>query len=111
MRSLDAAVPRVEAFYLSRQQEVMFHFFAVCVGRIERFLEVASKAAGHYIPQSDRELLATFRLLRDYYEHMEDTLPGRKNCNADESEEKRDGKFFYACRGLGGCERPDRPEW
>jgi hypothetical protein len=93
MRSLDAALPEVEASYLAGQQEVMFHFFAVCVGRIERFLEIAAKAAGHKIPQEDRELLAGFRELRNYYEHMEDELPGRKSYNAAEAETERDGTF------------------
>ena len=71
----------------------MFYFFAVCVGRIEKFLEVAAKAAGHKIPKDDRQLLATFRELRDYYEHMENELPGRKSYNPAEAEEERDGQF------------------
>lgn len=44
-RSLDAAMPLVKAGYLAGRQEVDFHFFAVCAGRIERFLPIAAKAA------------------------------------------------------------------
>lgn len=93
MRSLDAAQPLIEASQLAGRQEVMFHFFSVTVGRIERFLGIAAKAAGHKIPKEDHKLLATFRELRDYYEHMEDELPGRKNYRADEHEEEREGEL------------------
>lgn len=78
LQSLDAAGPLVLASHLSGRQEVDYHFFAVCAGRIERFLPIAAKAAGYKVPKEDRELLAPFRTLRDYYEHMEDRLPGGK---------------------------------
>lgn len=92
-RSLDAAMPLVQASHLAGRQEVDFHFFAVCVGRIERFLPIAAKAAGHKLPMADRELLATFRPLRDYFEHLEDRLPGRKNYDPVASEEEVDGNW------------------
>lgn len=79
MESLDAAEPLVSASYLAGRQEVDYHFFAVCVGRIERLLPIAAKAAGHRVLREDQELLRTFRPLRDYYEHLEDRLPGGKN--------------------------------
>lgn len=79
IESLDAAKPLALASHLAGRQEVDYHFFAVCVGRIERLLLIAAKAAGHKVPRADGELLSAFRPLRDYYEHLEDRLPGRKN--------------------------------
>ncbi len=92
-RSLDAAMPLVLASHHAGRQEVDFHFFAVCVGRIERFLPRAAKAAGYKIPKADRDLLATYRPLRDYYEHLEDRLPGGKCYVEAEAEEEREGEW------------------
>lgn len=79
LQSLEAANHLVMAAHLAGRQEVDFHFFAVCVGRLERFLPLAARAAGDKIPKEDRALLAPFRKLRDYYEHLEDRLPGGKS--------------------------------
>lgn len=90
-KSLEAARPLVLASHLASRQEVMFHFFAVCVGRIERFLDIAARSAGHKLPADDRKLLRTFRALRDYYEHMEDRLPGGSNDDESVDELDREG--------------------
>lgn len=91
MRSLDAADSIVMAGHLAGRQEVDFHFFAVCVGRIERFLPIAAKSTGYKVPNVDRDLLSPYRALRDYYEHMEDRLPGGKNYDLAASEEDHNG--------------------
>lgn len=79
IESIEAVHPLVKASHLSGRQEVDFHFFAVCVGRIERFLPIAARASGYKIPKEDRDLLQSYRWLRDYYEHLEDRLPIGKN--------------------------------
>lgn len=56
LESLEAANHLVRAAHLAGRQEVDFHFFAVCVGRLERFLPLAAKATGHKVPQEDRAL-------------------------------------------------------
>ncbi len=91
--SLDAANPLMLATHYAGRQEVDYHFFAICVGRIERFLPKAAKAAGHTILEVDRDLLATYRPLRDYYEHLEDRMPGGSKYAAAEAEEERDGEL------------------
>lgn len=93
LRSLDAVGPREMASHLSGRQEVDYHFFAVCVGRIERFLPIAAKAAGYKLPKEDREFLAPFRSLRDYYEHFEDRLPGGKNDDEAGTESQDDREW------------------
>ncbi len=85
--------PSLRATMLAGQQEVTFHFFVVCVGRIERFLPIAARAAGHRIPQADRDLLAPYRLLRDYYEHLENRLPVGTHHAEVVTEEERDGEW------------------
>lgn len=92
-QSLDAAEPMVLAAQLSGEQEVMFHLFAVCVGRIERLLPIAARAAGYKMPKVDRDLLASFRPLRDYYEHFEERLPGGKNQAEVVREVEENGKW------------------
>ncbi len=93
MQSLDAARLLLMANHLAGRQEVDFHFFAVCVGRIERLLPIAAKAAGYKIPIRDRELLASYRPLRDYYEHLEDRLPGGRKYPESEVEREQDGEW------------------
>ena len=94
-QSLDAAAPLVMASHLAGRQEVYFHFFAVCAARIERLLPIAARAAGYKIPKEDRELLAPYRTLRDYYEHLEDRLPGGKNYVVSASETEADGEWRF----------------
>lgn len=98
LESLDAVEPLVMASHLSGWQEVDFHFFAVCVGRIERFLPIAARAAGYKIPREDRDLLAPYRALRDYYEHLEDRLPAGKHY--DEGAETHDEREWRVRIGL-----------
>ncbi len=93
MESIEAAESFVLAAHLAGWQKVDFHFLAVCVGRIERLLPIAARAAGYKIPKGDRALLGSYRPLRDHYEHLEDCLPGGKNYAAAESEEEVDGKW------------------
>lgn len=68
---------RGEANFLSGQQLMTFHFFAVCVHRISKLLPVACKAAGYKLPLEDRQMLESFEELRHVFEHFEDELPGR----------------------------------
>lgn len=91
--SLEAAKPAVLAAHLSGRQEVTFHFFAVCVGWIERLLPIAARAAGFKVSKPDRDLLATFRPLRDYYEHLEERLPGGKYQNEVVTEKENAGEW------------------
>jgi hypothetical protein len=72
---------------------VAFHFFVVAVGRIERLLPFAAKAAGYKISKDDLELLRSYRPLRDYYEHSEDHFPGRRNSAKVVTKEERYGTW------------------
>ncbi|MDQ3692495.1 MAG: hypothetical protein M3464_02550 [Chloroflexota bacterium] len=92
--SLDAVQPAIMAGHLIGQQEVSFHFFAVCVGRIERLLHLASRAAGHTFRPADQALLHPYRQLRDYYEHLDERLPGGGNYAPADHEEERDGQWY-----------------
>lgn len=76
---LAAAGFLVQADRLAGIQEVTWHFFAICVGRIERYLPLVTRPAGYRMSQADKEVLASFRPLRDYYEHLEDHLPAAKS--------------------------------
>lgn len=83
----------VMATHLSGRQEVTFHFFAVCVGRIERFLPIAAKAAGYKIPKAQLGLLAPYRLIRDHYEHLEERLPVGTKYDKATAEYEEDGEW------------------
>lgn len=91
--SLDAAKVIVMSDHLLGQRELTLHFFAVCVGRIERFLPIVARAAGYRIPQADLNLLAAYRPLRDYYEHLENRLPGGSAAAEAVTEEEDDERW------------------
>lgn len=91
--SAEAAKYLVEATYLAGRQEVDYHFFAVCVGRIERLLLLVARTAGYKIPLADKELLASYRALRDYYEHLEDRLPSGKRYDEALGEIEQNGEW------------------
>ncbi len=60
-------------------QEVTVHFFCNCVMHLHKLLQKATAGAGHVIPQNDLEVLNAYRDLRNYYEHIENRLPGHVN--------------------------------
>jgi hypothetical protein len=73
-----AAAFRVTAGRLAGMQEVAIHRFANAIQRIRVFLRAAVKTSGYKLPLPDRELLGIYEDLRDYYEHLEERLPGGK---------------------------------
>lgn len=89
----DAAYPMTLSAHLAGRMEVDNHFFAVCVGRIERFLPKAARAAGHKISKEDLELLGTFRPVRDHYEHFDERLPGGDKYSVAASESEENGRW------------------
>jgi uncharacterized protein (UPF0335 family) len=91
--SLQGVMPLVRAVHLAGRQEVDHHFFAVCVGKIERLLPMAARITGYKIPLADRQLLASFRTLRDYYEHLEDRLPSGAKYDPTKSEQEQNGEW------------------
>lgn len=66
-----------QAIRLSGDQEVTFHFFAICVVQIARLLPMVAKAAGCKIGKADLDILLAFEPLRDYFEHLDQRLPGK----------------------------------
>lgn len=75
----EAALARVKAPILAGKQEVVYNFFCVSVQRICSFLRIAADAVGYQIPQPDLEFLDEFRHLRNFYEHWDERLPGKRN--------------------------------
>jgi hypothetical protein len=67
-----------KAFTLAGQQEVTWHFIAVCASQIGRLLPVAAGAVGSAVPAEDVAFLDTFRVLRNHFEHLDERLPGRE---------------------------------
>lgn len=72
-----AATAYGESVMLSSYQEVTFHFWSICVTRISRLMKVAARHTGYKLPEEDRDLLESYRPLRDYFEHLEDEVPGK----------------------------------
>lgn len=66
-----------ELTMLSGLQEVTFHYFAICVAAIDGLLPEAARAAGYKVPKPDKDVLHSYVPLRDYFEHMENRLPGK----------------------------------
>ena len=57
-------------------QEVTVHFFSNCVMHLHKLLKKAATGAGYQIPDADLAVLNAYRDLRNYYEHIENRLPG-----------------------------------
>lgn len=62
-------------------QEVAIHFFCNCVMHLHKLLKKAAEGAGYEIPEEDLNILNAFRDLRNYYEHIENRLPGHVNAH------------------------------
>lgn len=67
----------VHVSFLSGMQEVTYHFFAICVMAIDGLLPLVARATGYKIPPADKAVLAAYKPLRDYFEHIEDRAPGK----------------------------------
>jgi hypothetical protein len=73
-----ATALRVTAGRLAGMQEVAIHRFASAIERIAVLLPIAAKTSGYKLSAKDRALLNNYIDLRDYYEHLEERLPGGK---------------------------------
>jgi hypothetical protein len=73
-----AAAFRVTAGRLAGMQEVPIHRFASAIERISVLLPAATKTSGYKLSAQDRAFLENYIALRDYYEHLEERLPGGK---------------------------------
>jgi hypothetical protein len=69
---------RVMIGRLAGMQEVAIHRFASAIERISVFLPAATKTSGYELSTKDRDFLKNYVALRDYYEHLEERLPGGK---------------------------------
>jgi hypothetical protein len=78
---------------LSGMQEVSFHLFASCVSQIERLLPTATRVTGTHIASDDRSLLRSFTILRNYFEHLDQRLPGRKFESASVTESRNNDEW------------------
>lgn len=72
-----AVMARTRSIHLSGLQEVTFHFFAVSVTAIADLLPLIERASGYRVPVADRDVLAAYRPLRHYFEHLEERVPGK----------------------------------
>lgn len=73
------ALANAVAIHNSGLQEVAIHFFCNCVMHLFKLLEKAAEGAGYEIPEQDLAVLNAYRPLRNYYEHIENRLPGHAN--------------------------------
>ena len=71
-----AATYRVTTGRLAGMQEVAIHRFASAIERISVLLPAATKTSGYKLSAQDRAFLENYTALRDYYEHLEQRLPG-----------------------------------
>jgi hypothetical protein len=71
-----ATAYRVTVGRLAGMQEVAIHRFASAIERISVLLPAATKTSAYKLPAQDRAFLANYIALRDYYEHLEQRLPG-----------------------------------
>jgi hypothetical protein len=67
---------RVTVGRLAGMQEVAIHRFASAIERISELLPAATKTSGYKLSAQDRAFLRNYIALRDYYEHLEQRLPG-----------------------------------
>lgn len=77
-KNVEAASHYVMATQLAGEQEVIVHFFVIAVGRIDRALRNIAAVTGYEIENTDSSTLVGYRDLRNYFEHMENELPGGK---------------------------------
>lgn len=73
----DYAMASAQAIYNSGLQEVAVHFICNCVMHVHKLLTKAAEGAGYTIPADDLAVLNAYRDLRNYYEHIDERLPGR----------------------------------
>jgi hypothetical protein len=67
---------RITVGCLAGMQEVAIHRFASAIERISELLPRATKTSAYKLSSTDRSLLENYKDLRDYYEHLENRLPG-----------------------------------
>jgi hypothetical protein len=75
---VEATALRVTVGRLAGMQEVAIHRFASAIERISVLLPAATKTSGYKLSTQDRVFLENYIALRDYYEHLEQRLPGGK---------------------------------
>ena len=86
-----AAIPAaVEVPKLSGLQEVEVHTFVIAINAIQKLLPFAARAAGFKISATDKKTLLQFEPLRDFYEHIEQRLPGSKHPKKDQAFQEPD---------------------
>lgn len=71
-----ARLLRVTVGRFAGMQEVAIHRFASAIERISELLPAATKTSGHKLNSTDKNLLRNYVNLRNYYEHLEQRLPG-----------------------------------
>lgn len=77
--SESAVTAQVHASASSGLQEVTYHLFVICVMAIDGLLPLAERATGYKIPKEDRAVLQSYKVLRDFFEHMENRTPGKSH--------------------------------
>lgn len=92
-----------DSIMASSYQEITFHFWAICVTRISRLLKMAQKHTGYRLPMEDRDWLESYRPLRDYFEHLEDEVPGKRG-RTDVVRESHDDEEWRVTVGFASDE-------
>lgn len=93
----------VQAVHLSGLQEVTFHFIASSAMRIARLFPLVERATGFSMPSKDAAIFSSYKPLRDYFEHLEERVPGRSKQNEVVSEFQDDIEW----RVVAGFNRDD----
>lgn len=94
-----AAEAETEAVSLAGLQEVTYHLFSSCVMAIHGLLPLVAKSTGYKLPRAYKEVLESYKPLRDYFEHMEERAPGKKH-QSEVVTESLDGEKWRIASGF-----------
>ena len=71
-----AAVLSQEVIRWNDKSEVEIHLFTVCADQVRRMLAVVTETLGISLDDDDANDLASYRPLRNQFEHLDERLPG-----------------------------------
>jgi hypothetical protein len=71
-----AATLSHDAIRRNDKTEVEIHLFTICADQVRRMLAIVTEALGLSLDDDDERFLASYRPLRNQFEHLEERLPG-----------------------------------
>ncbi|MGH7964182.1 MAG: hypothetical protein ACRERD_20560, partial [Candidatus Binatia bacterium] len=72
----EIAQMEIGAIFHSGEAQILTHLFTSCVSQLWRLLRKAASGIGFTIPPEDLEFLGSYRNLRNYFEHIDQRMPG-----------------------------------